>query len=171
VNHRQDIDPEAVSDRAPFGHRFVGVWPNIQCVPIANADGTDNVFGRNRSTTIDTVAVGATNISINRYSDILKARSAGQKRQRESPGFDPNQEFRECMASHGDVAGTSRGRSSQAHRRVTFDDKDETFADVEETAISTPIPLDHPKETVNIEWGVDCDDSPHSSTEQRERIT
>jgi len=24
VNHRQDVDPEAVSDRPPFGHRFVG---------------------------------------------------------------------------------------------------------------------------------------------------
>jgi len=93
VNHRQDIDPEAVSDRAPFGHQFVGVWPNIQCVPIANADGTDNVFGRNRSITIDTVAVRATNINIDIHVEMLKTRSAGQKRQRESPGFDLNREF------------------------------------------------------------------------------
>jgi len=75
------------------------------------------------------------------------------------------------MASYGDVAGTSRGRSSQAHRKVTFDNKDETFVDVEETAILTPIPLDPPEETVNNEWGVDGDDSPHRSTEHRERIT
>jgi len=75
------------------------------------------------------------------------------------------------MASHGDVAGTPRGRSFQAHRRVTFDDRNETFADVEETAISTPISLDPPEETVNNEWGVDGDDSPHPSTEHRERIT
>jgi len=49
VSHREDIDPEAVSDRPPFGHRFVGIWPDIKCVPITNADGTDNFFGRNRS--------------------------------------------------------------------------------------------------------------------------
>jgi len=55
------------------------------------------------------------------------------------------------MASHGDVAGTPRGRSSQAHRRVTFDDKNETFADLKETAISIPIPLDTSEETVNNE--------------------
>jgi len=39
VNHQKDTDPEAVSDRPPFGHRFVGVWPDIKCVPITNADG------------------------------------------------------------------------------------------------------------------------------------
>jgi len=93
VIHRQDIDLEAVSDRAPFGHQFVGVWSNIQCVPIANAEGTDNVFGRNRSTTIDTVAVRATKVNIDRHVEMLKTKSGGQKRQRESPGFDPNRKF------------------------------------------------------------------------------
>jgi len=38
VNHRQDVDPVLVSDRPPFGHRFVGIWPDIQCVPITNRD-------------------------------------------------------------------------------------------------------------------------------------
>jgi len=142
----------------------VGVWPNIQCVPIANADGTDNVFGRNRSTTIDTVAVRATNVNIDRHIEMLKTRSARQKRQRESPGNDHGREIREWMASHGNVAGTPRGRSPQAHRKVTFDDKNETFADVEETEISTPIPPDPPDETVNNEWGIDGDDFPHPST-------
>jgi len=75
------------------------------------------------------------------------------------------------MASHGDVTGAPRGRSSQAHRKVSFEDKNETFADVEETAISTPIPLDPPEETVNNDWGVDGDDSPHPSTEHREKYT
>jgi len=27
----------------------VGAWPNIQCVPISNADSADNIFGLNRS--------------------------------------------------------------------------------------------------------------------------
>jgi len=75
------------------------------------------------------------------------------------------------MASHGDVSDTPRGRSPQVHRRVAFDDKDETFADVKETEILTPIPLNPFKETVNNEWGVDGDDSPHPSTEHRERYT
>jgi len=149
----------------------VGVWPNFQCVPISNSDGTDNVFGRNQSTTVDTVAVRATNISINRYSYILKARSAEQKRQRESPGYDHGHEFREWMASHGDVAGTPRGKSPRVHGRVTFDDKDEAFADVEETEVPNPIPLNPSEETVNNEWGVDGEDSPHPSTEHRERYT
>jgi len=168
VNHRQDIDPEAVSDRAPFGHRFVGVWPDIKCVPITNADGSDNTFGRNRSITIDTVAVRATNIIIDRHVEMLKTRSVGQKRQRESPGCDPNREFQEWIASHGDVASDPVVGSSQSHRRVTFDDKNEVFGDADEAPISTHIPLE---KTVNNEWGVDGDDSPHPSTEHRERYT
>jgi len=72
------------------------------------------------------------------------------------------------MASHGDEANAPRGKSSQAHRRVTFDDKDKVFGDANEAPISTPIPFE---ETVNSEWGVDGDDSPHPSTEHRERYT
>jgi len=67
VNHRQDIDPEAVSDRPPFGHRFVGVWPDIKYVPITNADGIDNIFGRNRAVTIDTVAMRKTGSLIDKH--------------------------------------------------------------------------------------------------------
>jgi len=29
VSHREDIDPESVSDRPPFCHQFMGVWPNV----------------------------------------------------------------------------------------------------------------------------------------------
>jgi len=168
VNHRQDINPEAVSDRPPFGHRFVGVWPDIKCVTITNADGSDNIFGRNRSNTIDTVAVRATNINIDRHVQMLKTKSAGQKRQRESPGFDPNREYREWIASHGDVAGDPGVGSSQSYRRVTFDDKNKVFGDADEAAISTHILL---KESVNNEWGGDGDDSSHSPVEHREQFT
>jgi len=49
VSHRVDIDPEAASDRLPFCHRFVGVWPNIPCVPISNADDYNASFGFNTS--------------------------------------------------------------------------------------------------------------------------
>jgi len=44
------------------------------------------------------------------------------------------------MDSHGNVAGTPRGRSPRAHGRVTFDDKDENFADVEELKYRTLFP-------------------------------
>jgi len=168
VNHRQDIDPETVSDRPPFGHRFVGVWPDIKCVPITNADGSDNTFGRNRSITVDTVTVRVTNINIERHVQMLKTRSAGQKRQHESPGFDPNRKYREWIASQGDVAGSPSVGSSQSHRRVTFDDKNEIFGNADEAAIPTPIPFE---ESVNNEWGVDGDDSPHPSVEHCERFT
>jgi len=143
----QDIDPEAVSDRPPFGHRFVGVWPDIKCVLITNADGTDNLFGRNQAVTIDTVAVRTTNINIDRHIQMLKTRSAGQKHQREAPGFDKDYEYRNWIASHGDVAGDLSIRKHTSHRRVTFDD--ETFRDPEEVATPAPIPT----EIVNNEWG------------------
>jgi len=99
---------------------------------------------------------------------MLKTRSAGQKRQRESPGFDPNREYREWIACHGDVAGDPGVGSSQSYRRITFDDKNDIFGDADEAAISTPIPFE---ESVNNEWGVDGDDSPHPSVEHRERFT
>jgi len=168
VNHRQDIDPEVVSDRPSFGHRFVGVWPDIKCVPITNADGTDNIFGRNQSVTIDTVAVRTTNINTEKHIQMLKTRSAVQKRQREAPGFDKDREYRNWIANHGDVAGDLDVGSSQSYRRVTFDDQNETFGDADEATISTPIP---PEKIVNNEWGVDDADSAHPSTEHRERIT
>jgi len=95
VSHREDIDPEAVSDRPPFGHRFVGVWPKIKCVPITNSDGTNNVFRRNRSVTPDTVAVRKSDNLIDGHLQMLRARSIGLKRQRESPRFDRNREFKE----------------------------------------------------------------------------
>jgi len=98
VSHREDIDPEAVSDRPPFGHRFMGVWPEIKCVPITNADGTDNVFGRNRSVTVDTVAVRKVDHFVDGHLQMMHVRSIGQKRQRESPGFDKNKEFKEWLA-------------------------------------------------------------------------
>jgi len=125
--HRKDIDPEAVSDRPLFGHRFVGVWPDTKCVPITNADGTDNIFGRNRAVTVDTVAVQEADSLIDRHVQMMSARSLGQKRQRESPGFDRNKEFREWIASHGDVTGDLGAGSSRSYRRVTFDDQNETF--------------------------------------------
>jgi len=137
VNHRQDIDPEAVSDRPSFGHRFVGVWPDIKCVPITNADGTDNIFGRNRPVTIDTVAVRKTDSLINKHVQMLRTRSIGQKRQHEAPGFDKDYEYRNWIASHGDVAGDLCVRRSMSYKRVTFDD--ETFGDTEEVATPAPI--------------------------------
>jgi len=118
--------------------------------------------------TIDTVEVRAPNININRHIQMLNTRNAGQKRQREAPEFDKNREYWNWIASHGDVTDDLRGRSSQSYRRVTFDDQNETFGDAGEAAISIPI---SPEEIVNNEWGVDGADSPHSSTEHRERIT
>jgi len=157
VNHRQDIDPEAVSDRPPFDHRFVGVWPDM---PITNTDGTDNIFGRNRAVAIDTITGRATNINIERHIQMLKTRNARQKRHRESPGFDNDFEYRNWIASHGDVAG-----DRVSHRRVTFDD--ETFKDSEEVIPTVPV---H-RETVNSEWGVDGDGPPHPSVEHCEKVT
>jgi len=93
VNHRQDIDPEAVSDRPPFGHRFVGQWPGIQSVPITNNDGSDNNFGRNRSVALDTIAVHQADPTINRHMQLRKTRSVGEKNRRESPGFDTGREY------------------------------------------------------------------------------
>jgi len=48
VSQQPDIDPADVFDRPPPHHRFVGRWPNVCCVPICNAEGTDNLFGLNR---------------------------------------------------------------------------------------------------------------------------
>jgi len=146
VSHREDIDP----DKPPFGHRFVGVWPDIKCVPITNADGTNNIFGRNRAVTIYTVAVRTTDILIDRHIQMLRTRSTGQKRQRESPGFDKNYEYRDWIAGHGDVSSDLGAGSSRSNRRVTFDDQNETFETAEEPAIPAYIPLE---EVVNNEWG------------------
>jgi len=85
VSYRKDIDPESVFDRPPFGHRFVGVWPDIRCVPITNSDGSDNMFGQNRSVTVDTVTVHRADYFVNGQLQMLRARSITQKRHRESP--------------------------------------------------------------------------------------
>jgi len=167
VFHREHIDPEAVSDQPPFGHPFVGVWPDIRCVPIANADGTDSTFGRNRSVTADTVAVRKADSLTDRNVQMMSARSIGQKRQRESPGFDRNCEFKEWIASHGDVTGDRKTGGPRPYRRVTFD-QPETFDVAGELAEPTPVPTEG---VINNEWGVDGDDSSHPSTEHRERIT
>jgi len=58
--------------------------------------------------------------------------------------------------------------SSDLHRRVTFDDRNENYRDAEEVAASASIPTE---EAINTEGGVDGDDFPHPSTEHRERIT
>jgi len=50
VTHRADVDPEAVSDRPPFCQIFLGVWPNIRCVPISNADDYNASYGLNTNT-------------------------------------------------------------------------------------------------------------------------
>jgi len=50
VSHRVDVDPEAVSDRPPFCHRFLGVSPNIRCVPITNFDDHNESVRLNTST-------------------------------------------------------------------------------------------------------------------------
>jgi len=105
---------------------------------------------------------------IDRHVQMMSAKSIGQKRQRESPGFNRNKEFREWIASHGDVTGDLGTGSSRSYRRVTFDDQNETFRDAEEVAASASVPT---KEVVNTEWGVDGDDFPHPSTKHREGIT
>jgi len=168
VNHQEDVDPEAVSDKPPFGHRFVGVWLYINCVPITNADGTDNIFGRNRSVMINTVAMRKTNSLIDKHIQMLRTRSIGQKRQRDAPGFNKNHEYREWIASHGDVTGDLGVKNSGSYRRVTFDDQDETFENADERAIPAYIPLE---EVVINEWGVDGDDFPHPYAEHSERFT
>jgi len=131
VSHREDIDSEAVSDRPPFGHRFVGVWPDIKCVPITNADGTDNIFGRNRSVTVDTVAVHNPGYFVDGLLRMLRARSVAQKRQCELPGFDKNREFKEWVASHGDGYCEPEFGGSRSYRKVTFNDQSQIFEDVE----------------------------------------
>jgi len=168
VNYRQDVDPEAVSDRPPFGHHFVGIWPNVQCVLIANRDESDNLFGRNRSITLDTVAVQQTDRTVDKHLPILKTRSTGVKRQQESPGIDANRRYLDWVASPGNETGGACVSQIQSHRKVSFDEKRETFKDADETPQSTPILT---KETVNSEWGVDGDGPPHPSTEHREQIT
>jgi len=95
VSHRKDIDPESVFDRPPFSHRIVGVWPNIRCVPITNADCSDNLSGLDKSVTVDTVVVRKTDYFVDGQLQILRARSVAQKRRRESPGYDKNWEFKE----------------------------------------------------------------------------
>jgi len=54
VSQRPDVDPAKVSDRPTPNYRFVGLWPNIRCVFICNNDGSDNLFGQNRTHDIAT---------------------------------------------------------------------------------------------------------------------
>jgi len=77
---------------------------------------------------------------------MLKTRNAGQKRHLGSPGFDKNFEYRNWIASYGNVAGDLDIRDRTSHRGVTFND--ETFKDSE--VVITPVPI----ETVNVsvEW-------------------
>jgi len=64
------------------------------------------------------------------------------------------------------VTGGPESGGPRSYKRVTFDR--ETFNDVVEVAASASSPTE---EVTNNEWGVDGDDSPHPSTEHRERIT
>jgi len=98
---------------------------------------------------------------------MLRARNVGQKKQRESPGFDRNHEYKGWITSHGDVTAKLETGGPRFHRRVTFE-QPETFDDAEEPTEPTPVLSE---EIVNNEWGVDGDDSPHPSTEHRERVT
>jgi len=98
----------------------------------------------------------------------MSARSIGQKKQRNSPGFDKNKEFREWIASHGDVTGDIEAGGSRSYRRVTFDGENEAFKDAEEVSGLASPPIE---EVLNNEWGVDGDDFPHPSTEHKERFT
>jgi len=115
VNYRQDVDPQAVSDRPPFGHRLVGVRPDVQCVPIMNPDGSDHLFGRNRSVTVDTVAVRQSDRNIDKHIQMLRARSTGIKRPHESPGVESNRRYVDWVASLGDVTGGSSGNLYLIH--------------------------------------------------------
>jgi len=47
VSQRTAVDPEAVSNHPLFGHRIVGVWQNIRCVPISNSGGYQSASGQN----------------------------------------------------------------------------------------------------------------------------
>jgi len=161
-------NPKSVFDRPPFDHRFVGAWPDIRCVPITNTDGSDNIFGRNRAVTVDTIAVPNSIKLINRHIQMLSARSIGQKRQRESPGFDKNREFREWIANHGNVTDDLETGSSHSYTRVSFDDRNENYQDAEDVTTPAPIPTEV---VVNSVWGTDGDDFPHPTTEHRERTT
>jgi len=147
VNYRQDVDPEAVSDKPPFGHRFVGQWPGIQCVPITNNDGSDNTFGRNRSVAVDTIAMRQADRTIENNMQSLRTISIAENCRRESPGFDTGREYREWIASHGDVDGDHSVRKHIVHRSVKIEDRDETFDDVHEDTTSIPVP---PEETVSL---------------------
>jgi len=123
VNHQQDVDPESVSDRPPFGHQFVGVWLNLQCVTITNKDGSDNLFGGNgkkphRSLTVDTIAVRQADHNNDRHLQMLKARITGMKRQNELPGVDASRRYQEWLTSQGDVSGEPVVKDSILHRRV-----------------------------------------------------
>jgi len=100
---------------------------------------------------------------------MLRARSTGTKRQHESPGVEANRRYLDWVASLGDVTGGSCVSPSHSHRRVTFDDENETFEDAREAAKPTAIPLE---ETVNDEWRKDGYGPLHPSTEHPEsRIT
>jgi len=145
----------------------VGVWPDIKCVLITNAVGTDNVFGRDRSAYIDTIAVRNREYHNDGQLQLLKAKSAGQERHRESPGFDRNYEFKQWLASQGDGTGGIENKGQRLHWMVTFEQPE---MDDEAEGSTEPIAT-HSEEIVNNEWGVDGADSPHPSTEHHERIT
>jgi len=151
----------------------VGVWPNIRCVPITNADGSDNLFGQDKAVTVDTVAVHRTGYFVDGQLQMLRARSVAQKRHRESPGYDNNQEFKECIASNGAVEPCGSGvERPQSSRKITFEDQSDPFENAEGNAEGGAVSTPPPTEAVNTnsEWGVDKDVSSHPSIDRRERL-
>jgi len=117
---------------------------------------------------INTVAVRQNDQAIDKHDQMLKTRSAGTKRQYESPGINANRRYLDWVASLGDETGGTHRIPIQSHRRVTFDTESETFGDADEAPQPT---TSHTDEAVHSEWGVDGDDPPHPSTEHCERIT
>jgi len=90
---------------------------------------------------MDIVAVRKFDHFIDGHLQMMHARSIGQKGQRTSPGFGKNKEFKEWIASHGDVTGSLETAGPRAYRMVTFDQR-ETFDDVEEDAASASLPTE-----------------------------
>jgi len=100
---------------------------------------------------VNTVAVRKNDYIFDGHLQMLRTRSIGQKRQRESPGFDKNKEYKDWIASHGDVPCGPEFGGPRSYRRVTFDDHTETFKDVEGGALLTSPPTE---EVINTEWGL-----------------
>jgi len=87
---------------------------------------------------VDTVAVHKAGHFVDCQLQMLQARSMAQKRQRESPGFNKNQEFKEWIASHGDVSCGSEFGRPQSYRKVTFDDQPKIVENAEGNVEGVP---------------------------------